>query len=103
MLRTLDHDRSWWGIRHLKPAPGSPYRSTILLRVCLITGIPAAAIVYGAANLALKVLDTFGDDTNWLPRASAWAVFVLNGFAQSLGCWLWNRRRRNPTRRRHVE
>ena len=97
--RVMDRDSTWWGMRRLKPAPDQPYNSWTLLLVWLACGLPTAVIVYGAAYLALTTVDPFGDDTSWLPRAAAWAAFVLQAIPQAFGCWLWNRRaaRLNPS------
>jgi protein-S-isoprenylcysteine O-methyltransferase Ste14 len=92
ICRLLDRDSSWWGLSRFKPAPVQPYTSGTLLLICLVTGVPMAAVVY----LAWYGFCTWGhsvfDDSAWLPRSAAWVCFVLNMLIQAVGCWAWNKR-----------
>jgi hypothetical protein len=86
-------DLSWGGLNRFKPAPDQPYTSGTLLLVCLVTGVPMAAVVF----LASYALCVWGrpavfDDSAWLPRSAAWVGFVFNMLIQAVGCWAWNRR-----------
>ena len=102
LYRTLDSDLSWWGVRRFKPAPDQPYTSRLLLFICLVYGLPAAALAWagGFAFAGLvHQLNPLADDREWLPAALAWGIFVYNALANGVCCWLWNRRaaRLNPT------
>lgn len=93
ICRVLDRESSWWGVSRFKPAPVQPYTSGTLLLVCLIQGVPLAAVVYLAWYGACawgKISLT--DEREWLPRSMAWGFFVLNLLIQAVGCWAWNRR-----------
>jgi hypothetical protein len=101
LCRGLDREVAWVGLRRLMPSPGRPYTSTRLLQVCLLIGLPLAAVTYAAAYATCYSVARSTrrlDDTAWLPRAAAWFVFVLNLLLQGLSCWAWNRRasRSNP-------
>lgn len=104
--RLLDRDGAWWGIRRLKPAPDRPYRSGVLLLVCLAYGLPPAGVVYALGHAVAALASRANpliDDAGWLPGATAWTAFVLNALGNGLSCWLWNRRafRLNPGSFRH--
>lgn len=95
VYRSLDSDVAWWGLRRFRPARDRPYTSKLLLLVCLVYGLPLAGMAWafglGAATLFHR-LNPLVDDRDWLPQALAGGLFVYNGLANGLGCWLWNRR-----------
>lgn len=101
ICRSFDTDSAWWGLRRDKPASDRPFTSKVLFLVCLAYGVPVAGMVWAFATAAAELSyrrNPLVDLRDWLPRAAAWAAFVLLSLFSAIGAWCWNLRARSLIR-----